>query len=184
MSKHRDIRWCGFRYSIPISIGYLRHACIYMAISTPSCSYCIWNRYLQNHRCILPNFLLFAWFDALEFNCLPWSNNKIYDHAVFADRFSYHLTMLEMCILIWLSCLFHAHTAYITDGAKIIAAFCQISYCLNDFVRLNSIVGDVQTTRCTMIWFSMTDSDINWLCLKYVYSRGYLDSLILILHMK
>ena len=47
-----------------------------------SCSYCISNRYWQNQRSILPNFLLFAWFDTLEFNRLPWSNKEIYDNAV------------------------------------------------------------------------------------------------------
>ena len=87
-------------------------------------------------------------------------------------------------VLIWLSWLLHAHIAYISDGDKIIAVFSRICHCLHDFIRLNSIVGDVQTTRCTMIWFSMFDSDINWLCSKCVYSRGYLDSSILILHMK
>ena len=155
-----------------------------MAISIFSCSFCICNRYWQNHRSIIPNFLLFAWFDTLEFSRLPWSNNKIYDDAVLADRFRYQLAMFRIRVLIWLSWLLHAHIAYITDGAKIIAAFCRISYCLHDFIRLNSIVADVQTTRCTMIWFSMIDSDINWLCLMCVYSRDYLDSLILILHMK
>ena len=155
-----------------------------MAISILSCSYCICNSYWQNHRSILPNLLLFAWFDTLEFNRLPWSNNKIYDDADFADRFRYQLAMFGCPVLIWLSWLLRAHIAYITDGAKIIAAFCRIFYCLHDFIRLNSIVADVQTKRCTMIWFSMIDSDIHWLCLKCVYSRGYLDSLILILHMK
>ena len=87
MSKQRDVRWCVFRYSIAILIGYLSNACIDMVISTSSCSYCIWNRYWQNHRRILPNFQLFAWFDTLEFNRLPCSNNKIYDDADFADRF-------------------------------------------------------------------------------------------------
>ena len=141
-----------------------------------SCSYCIWNRYSQNHRSILPNFLLFAWFDTLEFNRQPCSNNKIYYDADFADRFRYQLAMFGIRVLKWLSWLHHAHIAYITDGAKIIATFCRISYCLHDFIRLNSIVGDVRTKRCTMIWFSMIDSDINWLFLKCVYSRGYLDS--------
>ena len=155
-----------------------------MNISTTSCSYCIWNRYCQNHRSIFPNFLLFAWFDTLELNRLPWSNNKIYDDADFADRFRYQLAMLGIPVLIWLSWLFHAHIAYITDSAKIMAPFCRISYCLHDFIRLNSIVGYFQTTRCTIIWFSMIDSDMNWLCLKCVFSRGYFDSLILILHMK
>ena len=155
-----------------------------MANSILSCLCCIRNRYRQNHRSILPNFLLFAWFDTLEFNRLPCSNNKIYDDADFADRFRYQLAMFGIRVLIWLSWLLHARIAYITDGAKIKAAFCRISYCLHDYIRLNPIVGDVQTTRCTMIWFSMIDSDINWQCLKCVYSRGYLDSFILILYVK
>ena len=155
-----------------------------MAISILSCSYCTCNRYWQNHRSILPNFLLFAWYDTLEFNRLPCSNNMIYDDADFADRFRYQLAMFGIRLLIWLSWLRHAHIAYITDGAKIIAAFSPISYCLHDLIWLNSIVRYVQTTRCTMTWFSMIDFDINWLCLKCVYSRGYLNSLILILHMK
>ena len=155
-----------------------------MAISILSCSYCICNRYWQNHRNILPNFLLFAWCDMLEFNRQPCSNNKKYDDADFADRFRYQLAMFGIRVLIWLSWLLQAHIAYITDGANIIAAFCRISYCRHDFIRLNPIVSDVQTTRFMMIWFSMIDSDINWLCWKCEYSRGYLDSLILILHMK
>ena len=143
-----------------------------MAISILSCSYYICNRYWQNHRSILPNFLLFVWFDTLEFNRLPCTNNKIYDDADFADRFRYQLAMFGIRVLIWLSYLLYAHIAYITDGAKIIAAFCRISYCLHDFILLNSIVGDVQTTRFTMIWFSVIDSDINWLCLNWEYSRA------------
>ena len=112
VSKQGYVRWCGFRYSIPTSIAYLWNVYIDMAISTSSCSYCIWNRYWQNHRSILSNFLLFACFDTLEFNRLPWSNIKIYDDAVFAVRFRYHLTMFEMCILIRLSRLLNTHIAY------------------------------------------------------------------------
>ena len=137
-----------------------------MAISILSFSYCICNRYWQNHRSILPNFLLFAWLDTLEFNRLPCSNNKMYDDAVFADRFRYQLAMFGIQVLIWLSWLLNAHIAYTTDGSKIIAAFCRISYCLHDLIRLNSIVGHVQTTRCTMIWLALIDTDINWLCLR------------------
>ena len=102
--KQRDVRWCGFRWSIPLSIDYVWNSCIDTAISTPSCSYCIWNRYFQHHRSILPNFLLFAWFDTVAFNRLLCSNNKMYDDVVFHDRFRYQLTMFEVCILIpWYS---------------------------------------------------------------------------------
>ena len=113
VSKQRDVRWCGVRYSIPIWIGYLWNACIDMAISTPSCSCCIWNRYLQ-----------------------------------------------------------------------IIAAFFRISYCLLDLIRLNSIVCHDQTTRYTMMQFSLFDSAIIWLCLECVFWYSYIDSLIRILRMK
>ena len=125
-----------------------------------------------------------AWFDTQEFKRLPCSNNMIYHDADFADRFRYQLAMFGIRVFIWQSWLLHAHIVYKTDGAKNIAAFCRISYCLHDLIRLNSIVGYVETTRCTMIWFSIIDSDINWLCLKCVYSRAYFDCLILILHMK
>ena len=125
-----------------------------------------------------------AWPDTGEFNRLPCPKNQMYDDAVFANGVHYQLAMFGIRILIWLSWLLHAHIAYITDCGNIIAALCRISYCLHDLTRLNSIVGYVKTTRCTMIWFSMIDSDINWLCWMCVYARGYLDSLILILHMK
>ena len=119
VSKQRDVRWCNFRYSIPISNGYLWNACIDMAISTPSCSYCIWNRYWQNHRIILPNFLLFAWFDTLEFNRRLCSNNKMYDDMVFNNRFWYQLTMFEVCIFTGLSRLLDTHIAYEIAISKI-----------------------------------------------------------------
>ena len=85
----------------------------------------------------------------------------MYDDVVFSDRFHYQLTMFGLRVLMWQSRIFHAHIAYEIETDKIIAAFRRISYCLHDFIRLNSIVGDVQTTSCTMIWLSMIDSDIN-----------------------
>ena len=48
----------------------------------------------------------------LNSNRLPWSNNKIYDDAVFAVRFRYHLTMFGMCILILLSRILNTHIAH------------------------------------------------------------------------
>ena len=85
----------------------------------------------------------------------------MYDDAISADRFRYQLTMFGIRLLIGLSRLVHAHVAYETDGAKIIAAFSRISYCLHDLIRLNSIVRHVERARCMMMWFSMMDSDIN-----------------------
>ena len=163
MFKQQDVRRCGFCWSIPLCIDYVWNSSIDRAISTPSCWYFIWNRYCQNYRSILPTFLLLAWFNTLEFNRLPCSNNKIYDDADLADRFHYQLTMFGIRVLIGLSRLIHAHIAYETYGAKVIAALCRLSYCLHDFIPLNSIVGHVQRTRCTMMWFLVIDSDINWL---------------------
>ena len=88
-------------------------------------------------------------------------NNKMYDDAVSADRFRYQLTMFGIGVLIGLSRLLHAHIAYDSDPAKIIAAFFRISYCLHDLIRLNSFVCHVQRARCTIMWFSVIDSDIN-----------------------
>ena len=110
-----------------------------------------------------------AWFDTVEFNRLLCPDNEMYDNAVFADRFRYQLTTFEIRILIWLSRLLRTHIAYEIDTSNIIAAFCRISYCLHDLIRLNSIVRHVQTTICTMMWVSMIDSDINWLCMKCAY---------------
>ena len=45
-------------------------------------------------------------------NRLPCPKDKMYNDEVFADRFRYQLTMFEVCILIGLSRLFHAHIAY------------------------------------------------------------------------
>ena len=112
VSKPQDVRWCNFRWSIPFSIDYIWKSCIDKAISTPSWSYCICNRYCQNHRRILPNFLLFVWLHIVEFNRLPCQNDKMYDDVVFADRFRYQLTMFVVCVLIWLSPLLYTNIAY------------------------------------------------------------------------
>ena len=113
-------------------------------------------------------FNCFAWFHTVEFNRLPCHNDKKYDGVVFADRFRYPLTTFGFQVLIGLSRFLHAHISYETDNSKITAAFCWISYCLYDLIRLNSIVCRVQSKRCTMIWFSPIDFDINWLCSKCV----------------
>ena len=85
----------------------------------------------------------------------------MYDDAVFADRFRYQLTMFGIPVLIGLSRLLRAHIAYEIDTAKITAALFRISYCLNDLIRLNSIVSHIQTPKCTMMRISLFDSSIN-----------------------
>ena len=47
-----------------------------------------------------------------SFNRLPCPNDKMYDDKVFTDRFRYEITMFEVCILIRISWLLHAHVAY------------------------------------------------------------------------
>ena len=127
--------------------------------------------YLQcvPYSAILQIFYCLARIDTVKFNRLPYPNNKMEDDDVFTVRFRYKLTMFGMLVLIWLSRLFHAHIGYEIDTAEIIAAFFRISYCLHDFIRFNLIVCHVQTARCTMMWFSLIDSDVNWLCLKCVF---------------
>ena len=178
MFKQQDVRWCGFCWSIPLCIDYVWNSSIDRAISTPSCRYFIWNRYCQNYRSILPNFLLLARCNTLEFNRLPCSNNKMYDDAVLADRFRYQLTMFGIRVLIWLSRLLHAHIVYEIYTAKIIAAFIPISYCLHDLIRLNLFVCHAQRARCTIMWFTMIDSDINWLMFEVCILIGLCGLLV------
>ena len=97
-----------FRYQLAM----FSNSRIDMAILTPSSSSCIYNRWCQNHRSILPNFLLFAWFDTIEFNRRLCSNNKMDDDVGFNDRFWYQLTMFEVCIFTGLCRLLDTHIAY------------------------------------------------------------------------
>ena len=127
--KRQDVRWCNFRCSIPLSIDYVWECSVDQVIPTPSCSYCIWNRYCQNHRTIQPHFLLFVWLYTVEFNRLMSRNDTMYDDVVFALRFRYPLIMFGYRAWIELSRLLFAHFAYEIDTAKIIASFCGISYC-------------------------------------------------------
>ena len=120
------------------------------------------------YAAILRFLYCLTWFDTVEFNRRPCPNDKKYNDVVFVGRFRYQLTMFGIRVLIGFSRLLHAHIAYEMDTAKIIAVFCRISYSLHELIRLNSIVFHVQTTRCTIMWFSLIDSDINWLCLKCV----------------
>ena len=107
VSKQRDEWWCGFRWRFRYELTIFES--VDMSNSTPSCSYCIWNRYFQNRRSILPSFLFLSWFDTVKFNRRSCSNNKVYDDVVFGDRFRYQLTMFKVCILIGLSRLLDTH---------------------------------------------------------------------------
>ena len=115
------------------------------------------------YAAILQSFQLFSMICYYRIQRMPWPNNKMYDDANSSDRFRYQLTMFGIRILIGQSRLLLAHIAYDIDSAKIIAAFFRISYCLYDLIRLNSIIFHDQTTKCTMMRFSLIDSAINWL---------------------
>ena len=108
-------------------------------------------------------FYYLAWLYTAELNRLSCPNNKMYDDAFFADQLRYQLTMFEIREVVELSRLVHANIAYEIVTTIIIAAFCRISYCLHDMIRMNSIVCHVKRARCMMVRFSMIDSDINWL---------------------
>ena len=122
------------------------------------------------------HFCRFLYYLALlytaEFNRLSCPNKNMYDDAVFADRFRYQLAMLEFCDVIGLSRLVHANIAYEIVTTNIIAALCRISHSLHDLIRTNSIVYHVKRARCMMVWFSMIDSDINWLIFEVCMLMG------------
>ena len=48
--KKQDVRLCGLRWSIPISIDYDWGEYTDRVISTPWYSFCIWNSYITNHH--------------------------------------------------------------------------------------------------------------------------------------
>ena len=77
----------------------------------------------------------------------------MYEDAVFDDRFRCQLVMFRIRLLTGLSGILHAHIAYEIDTAKLIAEFCQMSYCLHDLIRLNSFVCYVQTSIYTTMFF-------------------------------
>ena len=113
-------------------------------------------------------FYCLAWFDNVEFNRLRCPISKIYDDAVFADRFRYQLTMFGIRVLIGLSRLFHTHTACEIDTAKITAAIFRISYRLHDLIRLNLIVCHVQITNVRWCGFRRSiplSIDYVWNCI-------------------
>ena len=60
-------------------------------------------------------------YNLILFNSIAcrFQNEKMYDGAVFADRFPYQLAMVGDRELIGLSRLLHAHIAYEIDTSKI-----------------------------------------------------------------
>ena len=111
-------------------------------------------------------FNYFAWFNTAEFIRLQCTNDKRYDDVVFANLFRYQFAMFEFRLLVGLSWILHAHNAYKNDNSKIIAQFCRISFVFAWLYTVEFNCFRVQTTRCTMMWFSLIDFYINWLCTK------------------
>ena len=131
------------------------------------------------YAAILQIFYCLTWWDTVEFHCLPCPNNEMYDDAVFADRFHCQLTRVGIRVLIGLSRHLHAHIAYCQNNCRFLPNFLFFAWFDTvEFYRLpcpnNKMYDDVA--------FEI-DSDITWLCLKCSYWWGYLDSLILMLHM-
>ena len=80
-------------------IAWTNHGCIVIRklfVLHDSLHYVQWVPYAA----ILQMFLLFTIFYTVEFNCLSCANNKMYDNAVFADRFRHQLTMFGNRILL------------------------------------------------------------------------------------
>ena len=119
--------------------------------------------YVQSvpYAAILENFLFFSMISYCRIQSPACPISKIYDDAVFADRFHYQLTMFGISELIGLSRLIHTHITCEIDTAKITAAIFRISYRLHDMIRLTLIVSHVQITKCTMMRFSQIDSNMN-----------------------
>ena len=96
---------------------------------------------------------------------LPSANDKMYDDKVFADRFCFQLIMFKiwelvghldsfMLILRMNSCCQNQR-----KNRPIFPLFCLIWYgWIQSYCR-------IQTTRCTMMKFSLIDSVTNWLCI-------------------
>ena len=166
MIKQQDVRWCGFRWSIPLLFDYvwnwvliglsrLLHAHIayeidiakiiaaFIRISHFFHDLICLNSvacHVETTRCTMMRISLID--SAINWQCL---------------EFVYWYRYLDFFMLVF---------AYEIDIAKIIAASFRISSCLHDLILSNSIARRVQTTRCTMVRFSLIVSDINWLCFK------------------
>ena len=127
----------------------------------------MWNIYCQNHRSNYSNFLSLAWFDTLDFNRLPCSNNKMYDDAVFADRFRYQLTMFGIRVLIALSRILHDHITHEIYTSKITAAFFRISYfCMIWYAWIHSsaMFKQKNVRCCDFRWSIPLSIDYVWNC--------------------
>ena len=73
-------------------------------------------------------FYCLAWFRTVEFNFRPSPKNEMYDDAIFCWSISPSIDYVWSSITDRLSSLLHAHIAYEINTAKIVAAFCRISY--------------------------------------------------------
>ena len=110
-------------------------------------------------------YLLFVWLYTVEFNRLPFPNDKMYDDVVFADRFRYSLTSSGNRVWIGLPRLLYVHIAYEIDSAKISAAFCRISYCLYDlygWIQSTAVFKRQNLRWCSFRWSIPLSIDYVW----------------------
>ena len=166
VSKRQDVRWCNFRWSIQLSIYYVLESDVDNVISTPSCSYCIWNSYCQNHRSILANFPLFEWLYTVAFQST--AEYKRQDVRWCSFRWSIPLSIGYFSesgmdrIISTPSCSYCIWNRFYRNHRRILPNF----LLLYDYLRMNSIACRVQTITCTMMLFLLIDSVIHCLCFE------------------
>ena len=207
MSKRYDVRWWGFRSSIPFRIDYDWYVCIDRAISTLSCSYCIWNSYCHNHGRIQPNFPLismiwYSWIDSpgslqyvyyvpyaailhifLLFSMICYVTfNRLpcpNDKMYGNEVFAdrFRLQLTMIGVLIGLFRIFLAHIVYEIAIAKINAEFCRISHCSAWFDTVGFYRLPCANNNMSDVLLSLIDSVMNWL-----FEKGLLIGLSRHLH--
>ena len=150
VSKRQDVRWCSFRWSITLSIDLHYHVMIGL-----SRRFHAYNAYeIDAAKLSSPHSAEFPIVCMIIFS---WIQSPAVSKQQDVRWCSFHWSIPLSIDYVWKSNmdsvirLLHAHIAYEIYTAKIIAAFRRISYCLYDWIRMNSIACLVQSTKCTMM---------------------------------
>ena len=125
------------------------------------------NVFRMRQFCRFFQFFFMTWY--VKFNRLTWPNDKMNDHQVFADRNRFKLSLLEMCILIYIACEIVI--------AKVTSEICRISNCWAwfDMVEINRV--PYPNDEMCNDEISLVDPAVNRL-------YRYLDSFMHIFHVK